>query len=253
MQTIFKDPRLNNSFLNDGFLVIYNAFDITTLDKLQEIYSNNIPDCNKTFYTTQWIDSPGYKSRISTKISAEINSVLLSFLNNYKSVFSYFMVKHPNDTSFSHAHQDWSIVDEEIYSSINTWLPLTVVTRENGAMRLLPQSHKTFNLPRGSYIENRSFDNQRILSEKDFLTLNLQAGDLLLFDTRLVHASFNNISEKTRVATGNILIPEKASLFHYYKKNNSINKVKLNDDFLFEYSFGQDFITFLNNNYETNL
>jgi ectoine hydroxylase-related dioxygenase (phytanoyl-CoA dioxygenase family) len=163
------------------------------------------------------------------------------------------MVKHPNDTSFSHAHQDWSIVDEESYTSINTWLPLTAVTRDNGAMRLLPQSHKIFNLPRGSYIENGNFDNQKILSEKDFLTLNLLPGDLLLFDTRLVHASFNNTSEKTRVAVGNILIPEKASLFHYYKKNNSINKVKLNDDFLFEYSFGQDFISYLNKNYATDI
>jgi ectoine hydroxylase-related dioxygenase (phytanoyl-CoA dioxygenase family) len=251
-QRVFKNEFYNNCFLHDGFIVIYNFFEPKEVDILFKLYTATIPNIDKSFYATHWISDVSYKRMISEKIGEITTTKLLSLLTDFRSVFSYFMVKKHLDLTFAHAHQDWSLVDESRFLSLNTWIPLVDVNKDNGTMRLLPQSHTKFTSPRGSNIELNTYGNYSILESEKFLTISLRAGDLLLFDSRLIHATHPNSSKVTRVAVGNVLLPNNANLCHYYKHVDEIRKIELNDDFLIQYSFGQDFITFLKNNYATN-
>lgn len=251
MESIFKNDVLNKCFLNDGFIVLYNFFNEIEISNLTEIYLNNLPNCNKTFYTTQWITDREYKKGIYSLINSVINEKMLQLFKNYRSVYSYFMVKHPNDKTFSHIHQDWSIIDESQYIGINSWIPLIDVNSNNGAISVFPKSHKKYIKPRGSNIELDYYSNYQALEKEKNITLSLKKGDLLLFDNRLLHATCNNKSDKTRVAVGNIIIPNNASITHYYTKDKQIYKASLKDNFLMDFCFGDDILNHIKNNHET--
>ena len=250
---IFNNIIHHNCFIKDGFVVLYNFFEPDFIEKLKNLYAQSIPNTNYSFYTTQWIPDYNYKNKISKSIGLIINERILKLVNNYQNIFAYFMVKHGQDTSFSHAHQDWSIVDESKHISINCWLPLVSVKENNGAMKILPKSHLKYNNPRGTDIKNSMYDHLEILKTEKFITLNLNLGDLLLFDSRLIHATSDNITNTTRVAVGSILKPTNAKVFHYYNKNNKTENIELDNDFLLKYSFGQNFYDFLQQNYEKDI
>lgn len=217
---------------------------------LLSLFYKTLPKTDHTFYTTQWIPDYDYKKMISDSIGNIVSNKILSILEGYQNIFAYFMVKQAYDKSFNHAHQDWSIVDESIHVSINCWLPLMSANKKNGGMKILPKSHLKYNYPRGTEIKNNLYDHNEILGKEKFIELNLSAGDLLLFDSRLIHATSDNITKKTRVAVGSILTPTNSNVVHYYEKDNKIIKVELDNDFLLRYSFGENFRDFLDLNYE---
>ena len=89
------------------------------------------------------------------------------------------------------AHQDWTIVDEEKYSSYNLWLALVDTSKENGTLGLVPGSHRWNKSLRGM---NISVGFERFTDK--FLTIgiepSLKAGQAILYNHKLIHYSRPN-------------------------------------------------------------
>ena len=122
------------------------------------------------------------------------------------------MTKHPGFSSETSWHQDiryWSFDAPEL---VSVWLALGPEREENGALRVIPGSHR-LDLDRGRFDrhlflrpelrENRKLIDTAVLVE-------LEAGDALFFHCRLFHAAGKNRSESTKLS----------AVFTYHARDN---------------------------------
>ena len=112
------------------------------------------------------------------------------------------MTKHPGYSSATSWHQDsryWSFDRPELVSA---WLALGDETRANGALQVIPGSHR-LDLPpsrvdkslflRRDVAENRALMDQAV-------TVELSKGDVLLFSSRLFHAAGPNDTDTVKLS-----------------------------------------------------
>jgi phytanoyl-CoA hydroxylase len=123
------------------------------------------------------------------------------------------MTKHPAFSSETGWHQDiryWSFERPELVSG---WLALGPEREANGALRVIPGSHRldvdAQRYDQALFLRTDLAENQALLERAE--SVELDAGDLLLFHCRLFHAAGNN-------RTGQM----KCSLvFSYHDESNS--------------------------------
>lgn len=116
---------------------------------------------------------------------------------------SVLFIKAPNDPGYNAWHQDgayWDLVGDRVVSA---WIALTDSTAANGAVRVLPGSHRE---PRLAH-ELRSDPHGRLLrgqtiagvDERQAVAVELRAGQFSLHDVWLVHGSPPNPSALPRI------------------------------------------------------
>ncbi|MEM9623388.1 MAG: phytanoyl-CoA dioxygenase family protein, partial [Pseudomonadota bacterium] len=122
------------------------------------------------------------------------------------------MTKHPGYSSATLWHQDiryWSYDKPELVSA---WFALGSETRKNGALRVIPGSHK-LHLDRGR-LDRDLFLRPELDVNRDLIhqaqTVELEAGDVLLFHCQLFHAAGKNLSEHVKLSP----------VFTYHKSDN---------------------------------
>lgn len=127
---------------------------------------------------------------------------------------SSFLVKGTGPDSASTPHQDWNNVEEDRTLSVSIWVPLVDVDESNGALQVIPGSHRC----RPSI---RSLDTPSLyLDFTDELEPYLQAvparaGDAVLYAHNLFHGSRPNHSERIRVSAVAGVTHEQSRLVHY--------------------------------------
>ena len=145
----------------------------------------------------------------------EIQKVCKRAINNafYKvqTLGATFMAKSKGENGNIHPHQDWSIVDEHDFFSYNVWLPLVDTTKENGTLLLLPKSHSLLKNTRGLNIPS-SFES--VIKEvwEYMEPINLKAGQALVYDHRMLHASGLNQTDTPRLVIVYGIIPENGTI-----------------------------------------
>ena len=110
------------------------------------------------------------------------------------------MTKHPDFSSETGWHQDiryWSFERPEL---ITVWLALGPERPENGCLRVIPGSHR-MSLERSRFDEELFFrpelaDNAELIAQA--VPVELEAGDVLLFHCRTLHAASRNFSTQTK-------------------------------------------------------
>jgi hypothetical protein len=130
-----------------------------------------------------------------------------------------YVVKEPGLQNIVPPHQDWTFVDESLFCSFTLWVALQDVNIDNGALCILPGSTEFFNFPRASPSpQARSPLTDFYFDIFPYMRLiEMKAGDVLIFDNRLIHASPPNNSDKPRIAAGIGVTHEEAQLIHYYQ------------------------------------
>ncbi|MBF4507146.1 phytanoyl-CoA dioxygenase family protein [Flavobacterium sp. JLP] len=94
------------------------------------------------------------------------------------------------------AHQDWRSMQGSL-NSVVIWIPLIDINKELGALEILPKSH--VNGLRTNHIENGF--GMVLLNEdeqENLISVELNAGDALIFSSFLIHQSGDNITNKPR-------------------------------------------------------
>jgi hypothetical protein len=108
-------------------------------------------------------------------------------------------------------HQDsnyWGLDTTEL---VSVWLALSPSTIESGCMRVLPGSHLG---PPMEHVDTYAEDNMltrgqeiRGIDESEAVNLEVQPGEVVLFDYRLAHASYPNRINDRRIGVGIRYIP----------------------------------------------
>jgi hypothetical protein len=110
-------------------------------------------------------------------------------------------------------------------------VPLVNLHEKNGAIRIEPGSHLwDFNY-RSANIGFAYPEKEQGLW-KSMLRLDMKAGEALIYDHRLIHASGNNETDEIRLACVYGIIPNGAQMFYYHKnEQGNIDVYESNPDF----------------------
>jgi len=116
---------------------------------------------------------------------------------------SNFFSKAPHTPETVGWHQDAFYWPLHPHNSVTVWIAFTDVDGENGAMKVIPATHKS-----GLLKHTRSTNTDSVLTlelergtfrEDAAVSLNLKAGEISLHDDAIVHGSPANHSERWRI------------------------------------------------------
>ena len=207
-----------------------------TVAKINAIYHNYFNDKQTSFYSSSFHPDMELKKKVNAEIIELVQSEIDNLLLDYKLLGSSFLKKNPNDNNPLPLHQDWTVTDEVKYGSYTIWIPLQDTVENNGALRVIPGSHKVENHLRAPSIPV-AFDAERNLFEQHLKTIPLKAGEAFVFNHKVMHASWPNYSDKERLALTLGLVPKEASLFMLYfdKQKQLIHKYSMPDELFLHY------------------
>ncbi|MCU1496457.1 MAG: hypothetical protein JWM47_410 [Acidimicrobiales bacterium] len=150
---------------------------------------------------------------LSEKIGPPLERLLGSDLEPFLSAFFAKGARHGDRMTY---HQDWSYTDERHHRSVLTWIPLVDVGPGNGAMYVVPGSHRWSDGIRPSNIDAAPPTDPHLDAfEERAVLVEMRAGEALVYDPAIVHGTPPNTTDDTRPVAGLALVPRDAELVHY--------------------------------------
>ena len=210
-------------FKIDGYLVLPALLKISEVDKLRALTQKHSMDRIAPFELEAQVSYPGAPISTSAEGGDTIRRLLMAvqrdtafadqasrveIIQAIKQILdteslrlnpnhhNCIMTKQPAYSSETLWHRDtryWSFSDKYL---INAWFALGDEQQENGAMKILPGSHRwevqERALDEAQFLKLDHPDNQYRLATQRLVTLN--KGDVLLFSAHCFHAAGKNIS-----------------------------------------------------------
>jgi len=220
----FKNEQINSQFELNGFVVLpfLNAEEIKYLN---DAYNSNLFNNPEGFYSSSFSLDESLKLKLNTGINEVVGPKVSQLFNPYKTLGCCYLSKAPGENGQMPIHQDWTVVDETKFDSVTIWIPLQDVNDYNGAMQVIPGSHRFSDALRSPLFENPLSEIENDI-RKDLQLISLKAGEALIFSQSLIHASPTNQSNSNRLAVTFGLIPEVADLLFYYKNPETFQAEK---------------------------
>ena len=117
-------------------------------------------------------------------------------------------------------------MDERRYSSISVWVSLQDTDQRNGCMRFVKGSHKFKYILRPTHAYPWPFENVMGQLEQQLTDYPSRRGEAFIFDHRVIHASYPNLTQTPRVAAVMAAYPSDAELLMYFFEKGSTNTVQ---------------------------
>jgi non-heme Fe2+,alpha-ketoglutarate-dependent halogenase len=191
-------------YSENGYLLglpqVFNASEMEKLNlELKQLEQYLKPD-EKLMAIREWHMSSRWLYDVCThpQIMEYVSGILGP---NFYMWGSQFFAKAPNSKDTVAWHQDAYYWPLHPHNSVTIWLAFTDVDEENGAMQVIPKSHKA------GLIKHNSISGDSVLSlelekgifnESDAKSLTLKAGQVSLHDDAIVHGSPANPSNRWR-------------------------------------------------------
>lgn len=232
MQQILTNVALDKTLAREGYVVVpflEEAHVNTLRDFFFENHAKDIPG----FYATAHSTDIPFRKKMNDKIKAVFEKSITNYFHNCLALGGSYVVKSKSQEERLHPHQDWNIVDESKHRSFNIWVPLVDLNENNGAIRVVPGSHLWVDNFRGPNIpDHLGTCNESIWQHMQ--TLNMKAGEALIYDHRLFHASYPNKTDELRVATVFGIIPQDAQMYYFFGDGDAVNVYESSVDFFME-------------------
>ncbi|MCC6582408.1 MAG: phytanoyl-CoA dioxygenase family protein [Chitinophagales bacterium] len=242
-QPIFKSDEHQFLFEKQGFVIV-PLLDEKSLIRLNNIFDDLHPNLPKEgFISGGYSQDLEYKMKSSQMIKDVMEPFVDKIFQDYKIYGSTFVYKVASKNSELGPHQDWSIVDEDVFFSLNCWVPLCDITSRNGPMYVLPGSHylnhQIIRAPSMGYY----YDNYRDVVLKYMVPLKVKAGTAIIINHSIIHYSSPNYTNKVRKALISAIKSSQADTILYYdtKCDNVLEVYQMPEDFAVRYNnFFQD-------------
>ena len=117
------------------------------------------------------------------------------------STFAEVRTDMPGDSKYMQPwHQDWRY-GQSSYNSVTIWTPLHDVTREHGAVALVPRTHLNGLYPYKERLSPRAFliDEADQFDHLEHVVAAIPFGHSIIFSQFLVHGSLPNVSGEMRL------------------------------------------------------
>ncbi len=234
MLRVFRDENTQSEFEKNGFVILpfYNHEEVKELNAL---YHHLHPQDEKGFFPSTFSKDKKYRYEADAEIKRIGKRSIEKYCQDVKVVCGSFIVKSPGRESGMCVHQDMSLIDESRFTGINIWAPLVDLTIENGALFVLPGSHRIFPTYRGSSIPE--FFSAVMDDMIDYLKpVIIKAGEAVFFDQSIIHFSPPNYSDKIRIVTNTYFTHKTTEYRTYYwnkeEYGNAVEAFAQEDDFM---------------------
>ncbi len=238
---LFIAKSYRDAFAEQGYVVL-PLLKKEEVDALLHFYNQIEKSAGvaKPFYTSIWSDDKTHRQSVNDSVNAILFPAVQRHLVKTKPVFANFMVKERGEDSALLPHQDWSFVEEPMFDSATVWCPLGDVNKTNGNLQVIPGSHLLNNYKRARFSDAPFREIEKTELKKLLVDIPMKAGEAIILNSRMIHASPNNASNKQRVVASVVLAPQQAPLFHWEYEQGDANpltkKYSIKDDFFYAYS-----------------
>lgn len=227
---ILKKQNLDTQLLADGYVVV-PFLNEEEVKALTGFYYSHHSSTQEGMYATAHVPDIDFRMKMNDYIKQVFKRAIDEYFVNSNPLGGSFIAKGKGERGTLQPHQDWNIVDEELYRSFNIWVPLVDLHEQNGAIKILPKSHSWLKSYRSANIHS-AFSEVNDVLWKELISLFMKKGEALIYDHRLLHASAENHSDEIRLAAVYGIIPDKADMKYYHKKDDhTIEVYGSNPDF----------------------
>jgi len=257
-------PKVQKTFVNDdlekqleekGYVVLPSMMLEEEIVKMSAFYSQASANRIKgTQNLKKTIEDKDLRPKMSKMLKNILQRLVTELFVNHRAIAGHFIVKEPFVDSDIKIHHEFSFLDEKVFRPINLWSPLMDVNQSSGAIQVLDGSHRLGNPYRGhtlpspyskilpefsiyckqTEMSRRTAEHVRLEKglRESFHTLTMSKGDLLVFDSKLLHQSFSVSSGQKRVAVAGLVAPKSAPLRVYFGNGNStVEEYAITEDF----------------------
>lgn len=238
---LLKNNNLEKELAKNGFIVVpfLNEQEVHALNELYERVNHNQepPEFIDNIHMTSWCSNVSYKQSVSEQLNSLFTQATERFFKDFRCLNNVFIVKRQGQQTTFKVHQDWNVVDENKFQSVNVWVPLHDVTERSGALWVLKGSHNINRKIRGAgylFPDYGAFMEQL---EKKSISVKLRAGQAVIFYHSLIHGSPPNLDVAYRKSACFSVIPKQAPLCIYFQPgaNSPLQEHQPPDNFVFNY------------------
>lgn len=239
---VFKDEALQAQLNREGYVIV-DFLNGTELNNLLRTFEEKHASGINGFYTSTFATDVDYRRQVDAIIQQNMKRNLEHYFFDYKVHCGSFIIKGNDEKSELKMHQDMTLVDESVYTGINIWIPLIDLTTENGAIEVVPKSHRLFNTYRGASLPD-IYDGIEKSVHRIMQPQYLKAGQAIIFDQSIIHYSPANRSGKVRPVINTFITHRDAGIRICYWDKTTKNEIELFDqapDFMVNFqNFGHD-------------
>lgn len=228
-QKILQNTALDKQLLKEGYVVV-PFLNEDEVKQLVDFFHTNHPQGINGFYATAHVPDIGFRQKMNEYIKGVFQRAIDENFDDCRPLGGSFVVKSSSQTERLHPHQDWNIVDENKYRSFNIWVPLVDLTSKNGIIKVTPGSHRWTKTYRGPNLPD-IFDQVHESIWDNMKPLHMKAGEALIYDHRLFHASDPNTTDQLRIAAVYGIIPNEASMYYYFGNEEKVEIYESSPDF----------------------
>lgn len=234
---IIRDPAMRSQILAEGIIKTGNIGK-EAIQKLKSTFEQYHDFNRDGMFYSLYSKNDQYRQDTNDIIIATLKPVFDAYFTGYKSSFNIFILKGPDTNEEFFIHQDPSYIDELRYSPLHVWIPLDNITEDNGALCFVPRSHNFF-APYRNISFDPPFEHIRPFVRQYLEPIYAEAGEMLVFDPRLLHNSLPNKTNELRAVILCGLFPQEADIISCYRdndvKNSPIELFKHTEDFFTTY------------------
>lgn len=233
----FLDTSIQKKFEGNGYVVIK---DIIRMDELNDasLFFEKIKALPSYKVDKKFESAGNFECKQTQTLIFEFIKKFMSTIATRFSITSNcdigdggtYFIKPPGKDSVLHPHQDSAVIDETTGYGIFIWIPLTNITMDNGPLYVLPKSHLWGNFYRSQHIP-WAFRNQYKYLWKKMIPLLVDKGDIICFDTSIIHASSMNKTSEDRISLAGALLPKNHSKVEYLLENKKVLKYDIDNDY----------------------
>ncbi|WP_421898403.1 phytanoyl-CoA dioxygenase family protein [Marinoscillum sp.] len=216
MKSLFKDPNVAQRYQEDGY-VILDLLSPEEIKAEQAFFYHHVHDFDKEpLYESSRNNSDQTNDHINDHLQKVFLNKTLDHIQNAKVYGGTYMVKPVGSEDYLPLHQDWSIVEEDLFQTAFIWCPLQTTNQTNGGLFVVPGSHHFYqNRRSGSLPCPRITPNRKI---KPYVKhLQVSEGQVIIYSDSVFHGSHPNTSQAPRIVATARLVEEGAQLTYYHR------------------------------------
>lgn len=227
---IFKNDRVYEEIKNKGYATL-NKVNHEKVENLKAIlgnYKNNLNFIGGISISLL-LKNKQLRREIHYSIIKELDTFLKSNFTDFKVPIAHFFSKKPGGNKVE-LHQDPMITLQNQQLSFGLWLPLQETTKTNGCVWVFPKSHLMFSKFQTDF---PPFEYENALDDimKKMIPIELEKGQALIMDNRLLHYSTENKGDFMRTGVVIKITHKGAALFTCYPFKGKRYILKQMDDF----------------------
>lgn len=218
----FRDDALESELRTSGFVIV-DLLDDDVLATLSETVDRVYVDDRHGFHASNLSPSHAYRHQVCREVVPVIEPLVVPLLVEHEAYTASVLMKWADDDSAFHSHQDWSMVDESRYRTVNVWCPLVDVEPGNGALCVLPGSHRVLDAIRCSPMPPNGFESAGWeVDWSEMQPIPVRRGQVVVMDHAVLHSSGPNRSAAPRPAVAVAFKPTDAALYHWYTPDPTV-------------------------------